>query len=93
MDSKLWPKTNSRLRVEFSSNGRASDNTVGYFKNIMSLHDYEYKLDRMNACISELRDDIMECNAMEYNRRYDERQHKIDRFERFKSNNGKPIIG
>jgi hypothetical protein len=59
----------------------------------MSLHDYEYKLDRINDCISELGDDIMECNTAEYDRRYNKRAYELDRFERFKANNGKPIIG
>jgi hypothetical protein len=28
------------LKVEYSKNGRAPDNTIGCFKNIMSVHNY-----------------------------------------------------
>jgi hypothetical protein len=61
------------LKVEFSSNGRGTGNTIGYFKIIMSLHDYKYKVDRMSDCVSELGEDIMECGAVEYDRRYNKR--------------------
>jgi hypothetical protein len=80
------------LHIEYGKNARTPDNTIGCFQNILSIRDYTYKIDRMQDAISELGGDIMECNSVEYDRRYNKRQYELERFERFKDDNGKPIV-
>jgi hypothetical protein len=80
------------LKVEYSNNGRAVDNTIGCFKNIMSIHDYTHKTECMQDAIPELGEDIVECSAAEYDRRYNKSQYELGKYERFIADNGKPII-